>query len=41
MYLDISAFPRRHGTLTKIRSGHFSLASSPLMCLVTPYSLAS
>lgn len=41
VYLDVSAFSRRHGTLAKIRSGHFSFASLPLICLVTPYSLAS
>lgn len=40
-YLDVSAFPRRHGTLTRTMSGHFSLASLPLMCLVTPKLRAS
>ena len=31
LYLEVSAFPRTHGTLANIISGHFSFASSPLI----------
>lgn len=40
-YLPVSGLFRKGGTVTNSICGHFSLASSLFICLVTPKSLAS